>query len=226
MHIVASSILAYRTTPLTKIVTYSQLSHNAREIVAKFTLATSQEVQLGCDWYPSALKIASRIANKYGLRTEVVAGVIAALSPNNRWERNIVDAEAIIKCWAAGGTRTDILNVKVCTYGKMKAKAVDILTRDIPIVEILNGKKIIEFFNCITNPLLNDVCIDGHAYSVWFGQRLTMKEVPPIGKKLRLQIKTDYRDAAAFINEELGTCYTPATIQAITWVTHKRIHNV
>ena len=226
MHIVASSILAYRTKPLSKTVTYSQLSHNAREIVAKFTLATSQEVQLGCDWYPSALKIASRIANKYGLRTEVVAGVIAALSPNNRWERNIVDAEAIIKCWAAGGTRTDILNVKVCTYGKMKAKAVDILTRDIPIVEILNGKKIIEFFNCITNPALNDVCIDGHAYSVWFGQRLTMKEVPAIGKKLRHQIKTDYCDATAFINEELDTAYTPADIQAITWVTHKRIYNV
>ena len=233
MHIVASSILAYRTKPLSKTVTYSQLSHNAREIVAKFTLATSQEVQLGCDWYPSALKIASRIANKYGLRTEVVAGVIAALSPNNRWERNIVDAEAIIKCWAAGGTRTDILNVKVCTYGKMKAKAVAILTRFEPNIEdwqdittILKGKKIVEFFNCITNPMLNDVCIDGHAYSVWFGQRLTMKEVPPIGKKLRSQIKTDYRDATAFINEELGEFFTPADIQAITWVTHKRIHNV
>ena len=226
MHIVASSILAYRTTPLTKIVTYSQLSHNAREIVAKFTLATSQEVQLGCDWYPSALSIAARIGEKYGLSAQTAAGVIAALSPNIRWERNIIDAENIIKCWAAGGTRTDMLNVKVCTYGKMKAKAVDILTRDIPIVEILNGKKIIEFFNCITNPALNDVCIDGHAYSVWFGQRLTMKEVPAIGKKLRHQIKTDYCDATAFINEELDTAYTPADIQAITWVTHKRIYNV
>ena len=146
-------------------MTYSQLSHNAREIVAKFTLATSQEVQLGVDWYPSALDIANRIGVKYGVSAETAAGVIAALSPNNRWERNIVDAENIIKCWAAGGTHTDMLNVKVCTYGKMKAKAVDILTRDIPIVEILNGKKIIEFF-------------------------------------------------------------TPADIQAITCVTHKRIHNV
>ena len=219
-------IVSLVPTPLTNIVTYSQLSHNAREIVAKFTLATSQEVQLGCDWYPSALDIANRIGVKYDLSAETVAGVIASLSPNNKWERNIVDAENIIKCWAAGGTRTDMLNVKVCTYGKMKAKAVDILTRDIPIVEILNGKKIIEFFNCITNPLLNDVCIDGHAYSVWFGQRLTMKEVPAIGKKLRSQIKTDYRDATSFINEELDTTYTAADIQAITWVTHKRIHNV
>ena len=208
-------------------MSYSQLSHNAREIVAKFTLATSQEVQLGCDWYPSALAIANRISDKYGLRTELVVGVIAALSPNNRWERNIIDAESIIKCWAAGGTRTDMLNVKVCTYGKMKEKAVDILTpTDRPITEILNGKKLVEFFNCITNPALDDVCIDGHAYSVWFGQRLTMKDVPPIGKKLRATIKQDYRDACTFINEELSCFFTPADIQAITWVTHKRIHNV
>ena len=207
-------------------MTYSQLSHNAREIVAKFTLATSQEVQLGVDWYPSALDIANRIAVKYGVSAETAAGVIAALSPNNRWERNIVDAENIIKCWAAGGTRTDMLNVKVCTYGKMKAKAVDILTLDAPITTILKGKKIIEFFNCITNPLLNDVCIDGHAYSVWFGQRLTMKQVPNIGKNLRATIKTDYRDATAFINAELDEDFTPADIQAITWVTHKRIYGV
>ena len=211
-------------------MTYAQLSVNAREIVAKFQLATSQEVQLGCDWYRSALNIAGRIASKYHLRVEVVAGVIAALSPNNRWERNIIDAEAIIKCWSAGGTDEDILAVKVCTYSKMQEKALAILRFDIyhksSIAGILNGPKIVEFFNCITNPALNDVCIDGHAYSVWFGQRLTMKQVPNIGKKLRQQIKTDYVDATTFINEELNESFTPADIQAITWVAHKRIHNV
>ena len=211
-------------------MTYAQLSVNAREIVAKFTLATSQEVQLGCDWYRSALNIAGRIASKYHIRVEVAAGVIAALSPNNRWERNIIDAEAIIKCWASGGTDEDILAVKVCTYTKMQEKALAILRFDIyhksSITGILNGPKIIEFFNCITNPALNDVCIDGHAYSVWFGQRLTMKQVPNIGKKLRQRIKTDYVDACNFINEELNESFTPADIQAITWVAHKRIHNV
>ena len=211
-------------------MTYAQLSVNAREIVAKFTLATSQEVQLGCDWYRSALNIAGRIADRYDMRIETVAGVIAALSPNNRWERNIIDAEAIIKCWASGGTDEDILAVKVCTYTKMQEKALAILRFDIyhksSITGILNGPKIIEFFNCITNPALNDVCIDGHAYSVWFGQRLTMKQVPNIGKKLRQQIKTDYVDATTFINEELNESFTPADIQAITWVAHKRIHNV
>jgi len=206
-------------------MTYAQLSVNAREIVAKFQLATSQEVQLGCDWYRSALNIAGRIASKYHIRVEVAAGVIAALSPNNRWERNIIDAEAMIKCWSAGGTDEDILAVKVCTYTKMQEKALNILKGG-DIITVLNGPKIIEFFNCITNPLLNDVCIDGHAYSVWFGQRLTMKQVPNIGKKLRQQIKTDYVDATMFINEELNESYSPADIQAITWVTHKRIYGV
>ena len=207
-------------------MTYAQLSVNAREIVAKFQLATSQEVQLGVDWYRSAFKIATRIADRYGLRVETAAGVIAALSPSNRWERNIIDAEAIIKVWAAGGTDEDVLAVKCCTYPVMRQKALDIL-KGSDIVKTLNGPKIIEFFNCITNPMLNDLCIDGHAYSIWLGQRVVMKDVPNIkAKKLRSQIKTDYRDATAFINDELDTAYTPADIQAITWVTHKRIHNV
>ena len=48
------------------------------------------------------------------------------------------------------------------------------------------------------------------------------------GKSTCIRIKQDYRDATAFINEELGrgSYITAATIQAITWVTHKRIHNV
>ena len=212
-------------------MTYSQLSHNAREIVARFTLATTQEVQLGCDWYPSALKIAIRIATKYGLRVETVAGVIAALSPSNKWERNVYDAEALIKVWRAGATRDEVLDpdnpiIRVCTYLLQKTKAWDILTTSDPVVDILKGLKTIEFFNCITNPALDDVCIDGHAYSVWLGERGTVHKVPNLTGKIRHTIKQDYRDACSFINEELDEHYTTADLQAITWVTHKRIHNV
>ena len=212
-------------------MTYSQLSHNAREIVARFTLATTQEVQLGCDWYPSALKIAIRIATKYGLRVETVAGVISALSPSNKWERNVYDAEALIKVWRAGATRDEVLDpdnpiIRVCTYLLQKTKAWDILTTSDPVVDILKGVKTIEFFNCITNPALDDVCIDGHAYSVWLGERVTVHKVPNLTGKIRHTIKQDYRDACSFINEELDEHYTTADLQAITWVTHKRIHNV
>ena len=70
------------------------------------------------------------------------------------------------------------------------------------------------------------MCIDGHAYSIWFGERLTMKEVPNIGKKLRERIKEDYITVTDWINEELDTRYEPSQIQAITWVAHRRIYGI
>ena len=72
----------------------------------------------------------------------------------------------------------------------------------------------------------NDVCIDGHAYSIWFGERMTMKQVPNIGKRLRERIKSDYLDATDWINEEMQTNYLPSDIQAVVWVCHKRIYNI
>jgi hypothetical protein len=212
-------------------MSYSQLSENAKHIVAKFTLATSLEVAQGVAWYSVAYDTAMNMGEKYGLSAQTCAGVIAALSPNNRWERNIIDAENIIKAWRHGDD-DDVLAVKCCTYHKMKEKALKILNSAKPIDEILNGPKIVEFYHCITDRFesaashTNDVCIDGHAYSVWFGLRLTMKQVPNIGVKLRAKIKQDYRDATSFINEELGEKYKASDIQAITWVTHKRIYNV
>ena len=208
-------------------MTYSQLSHNAREIVARFTLATTQEVNLGCDWYPSAHKIARMISLKYSVPVATVVGVIAALSPRNEWSRNIIDAEAMCKLHQSHATRKDLQRLKVCTFKPNKMLAISILTLPaIPPEAILTGDKRLEFYNCIYRPHLNDVCIDGHAYSVWLGSRVPTTKTPPLGKKLRKQIKQDYRDATCFLNEELNTSYTAADLQAITWVTHKRIHNV
>lgn len=210
-----------------KQVSYSQLSKGARAIVAKFELATSLEVQQGEDWYKSAFSIADKISKSYDVDLAVVVGVIAALSPNNKWERNIKDAENIIKAFKSGDD-DDVMNVKCCTYTMNKLKALNLLKAIRPctaeIRTILKGPKTIEFFNCICQG--DDVCIDGHAYSIWFDERLTMKEVPNIGKKLRAAIKQDYKDATSFINEELGIEYLPSVVQAVTWVTHKRIYGV
>ena len=163
--------------------------------------------------------------------------MLAALSPNNKWERNCIDAEHLIQAYIHGD-EDDARNVSVCTYSAMKEKAIKILNirtdtseeilekegwEPYEIIKILNGRKIIEFYNCIMQR--KDVCIDGHAYSIWFGERMTMKQVPNIGMRLRERIKSDYLDATAWINEELQTNYLPSDIQAITWVCHKRIYN-
>jgi hypothetical protein len=207
-------------------MSYAQLSAEARNVVAMFTQATTLEVENGCNWYPEAHQIAYKLGKRFNVSTDQAAGVIAALSPLNEWSRNVLNAETMLKAWNHG-TAEDAVNVKCSTPPLNKEKAVRIIQdTGEPIVNILNGPKVTEFFNCITQPEINDVCIDGHAYCIFMGIRLALKDVPAIGKRLRQRIKQDYRDATAFINEELGENYLAAQIQAITWVTYKRIHNV
>ncbi|MGA1476619.1 MAG: DUF7178 family protein, partial [Prochlorothrix sp.] len=83
----------------------------------------------------------------------------------------------------------------------------------------LSGPKLQEFYSCIAG-INDEVCIDGHAYSIWAGDRITLADVPSIGKKLRKEIKADYREAA------LQAGISPSEMQAITWCAWRRIHGV
>ena len=195
--------------------------HNVDNIKAIDQLATLTEQQDGVTWYPRARAIAKGLADRYGIHPAEAAGVIAALSPRNKWERNVQDAEALIAAYVAGGEAQAMLT-KVCTFGANKAKAVRILTAgvltDADVLNILSGPKLREFYSCIQG--IADVCIDGHAFCIWAGDRMTLADVPAIGVKLRREIKADYTRAA----DELGM--TPAALQAVTWVTWRRIHGV
>ena len=197
------------------------LSTNAEAILSVYKLATVSELQHGIAWYPQARSIAQGIADRYGIHEAEAIGVMAALSPRNKWERNVIDAENLVAAFVAGGAEAAEA-VKVCTFGKNKAKAVRILQAgvltDADILEILSGPKLREFYSCIRG--LADVCIDGHAYSIWTGGRIPLAEVPPIGVKIRRRIKADYVAAA----DQAGV--TPSAMQAITWVAWRRIHGV
>jgi len=196
-----------------------------QNIIAVYALATSGERVEGMEWYNRANRVAATIAAEHGISLETAAGVIAALSPNNRWERNIVDAENLIRAYSIGGAE-EAENVKVCTYGKMRTKAIQILeaTSIVDHASILNGRKITAFYECIIGRT-DAVCIDGHAYSIWFGDRLTMKQVPNIGKKLYAEIVSDYVQAARILSEN-GTSVTAFEVQAITWCAWRRLHGV
>lgn len=191
----------------------------AQNISAVYRLANVADLAAGLSWYPEARKIAEALAAKYPVTVAQAAGVIAALSPRNKWARNVADAEALIKTYAIDPQAAEA--VKVCTFGTGKAKALRILAgvdSAAQVLAILSGPKLQEFFSCIMGA--DDVCIDGHAYSIWLGDRVTLANVPSIGLKLRREIKAAYREAAA----ELGV--TPAECQAVTWCTWRRLHGV
>jgi len=196
---------------------------NIDNIKAIYQLATLTEKQDGITWYPNAYQIALDLAERHGVTTAQAIGVIAALSPRNRWERNVQDADSLIAAFRAGGAEQAMLT-KVCTFNSNKAKAVKILSLAAgyqgmtEALEILSGPKLREFASCIAGR--PDVCIDGHAFCIWAANRTGLKDVPAIGVKLRREIKADYQAAA----DELGI--TPSACQAITWVTWRRIHGV
>ena len=196
---------------------------SVNSIIGVYKLASLCDKNQGKDWYRNAYEIASSLAVFYNTNPLQIAAVIASLSPRNRWERNIQDAESLCKIYFAGGSKADLLSHKVCTFGAGKKKAVAILTGNVTdrdeLLAILKGPKLCEFFNCIIGDL-DDVCIDGHAYSIWLGDRISLKNVPAISNKLRQTIKADYKTAA----QDLGL--HPYELQAITWVAYKRIHGI
>jgi hypothetical protein len=196
---------------------------NTRHVAAMLQLASQADLAAGIEWYARAERLGHRLAHQYGCTFEQAVGVIAALSPNNRWARNCTDAESMIQAWAVGA---DPLTVRVCTYGAMRAKAADILALPDPsqdaIAAILNGRKITAFFLSITGRA-DAVCVDGHAYAIWLGQRVPTTQTPSLGVKLYADIARAYclvaKRSAALCGEQL----TPAQVQAVTWVTYRRL---
>lgn len=196
---------------------------SVQSIIAVYNLASQSDINSGQDWYDRALTFADNLGELYNINYATIVGVIASLSPRNRWERNMQDAESLVKVYANGGSYDDLIQVKCCTFTPNKEKAIAILLGNVTdrdeLLAVLKGPKLQEFFNCIMGDY-GDVCIDGHAYSIWLGDRITLANVPSIGKKLRQSIKADYQAAATILGVQ------PHIVQAITWVCWKRIHGV
>lgn len=190
-------------------------------ILAVFFAASEAEKHEGCSWYGRANIVANRLATAYDVNGGLVtvAGVIAALSPNNRWERNVADAERLIKAYCLG---EEIDAIKVCTFNKNKDKALAILNGVTPL-DVLGGNKVRAFYECIAYPASDAVCVDGHAYSIWLGERVPTTKTPSISDKLYLRIADDYRLAAKQINEITKEFYSASQVQAITWVTWRNL---
>jgi len=95
-----------------------------------FNLASSDEFEDGLNWYKRANEECISMA-KYAPMLQV-AGVISALSPNNNWNRNLIDARNVLK---AVQEQKSADKVKVCTYDQNKLKAFEIARGNKEILE-------------------------------------------------------------------------------------------
>ena len=170
-------------------------------------------------WYDDAQEEARTIAERLDMPVYIVVGVMAALSPNNKWERNIVNAEELCKAFQDG---QGMDSVKVSTYHKMKEKAWDILTEfgDYDrVIEQLKGQKIVAFFRNIMGE--DDITIDGHARNIYYNEKVGLTDAKTsIGKKEYVKLQKEYLTVAKEY-DMLGR-----QMQAITWVAWKKKHNI
>ena len=172
-----------------------------RRILATYRGASLEELTTGAAWYGHAHRIASSIAQDTGYSTRQVAGVIAALSPQNGWEQNVPAARTACERGTAARLHT----------GCQVRKADAILAGAEPL-DVLKGNKERSFFGNIVDPTdPSHVTIDRHAHDVAVGRRFGVAD-RGLGSRYRYaNLALAYRRAAAILG------VSPSTVQAVVW---------
>ena len=112
--------------------TKSELRKISKNLDYFFNLATPEDIKQGKEWYKLANKFCIDTAKEYNTTPLIVASVVSALSPRNRWEQNLVDAKKVFQAIEDGKSPEDI---KVCTFHKNKFKAFELAKGNIFITE-------------------------------------------------------------------------------------------
>lgn len=170
--------------------------------------ATPAERKRWRGWYVRAHRWCKRVSRRTHTPLYVVVGVLAALSPGTRWERNKRETLAILYGKDSNFT-TYPRNVE-------KALAIKGAASELEVLRLLrphktSGMKVHAFYSNIMHPLtVGPVTIDRHAISIVLGRPLTKSD----GQLTPLQyerIAEVYRLAAEWLGMK------PQQVQAITW---------
>ena len=201
-------------------------------IIKVYNEANEEEKDYWGKWYISAnsnVQDLTQEINYYPFN--VVAAVVAVLSPGNKWKSNINVAKKILS-WKRDNPSSDEFP-KVSAYSKNIIKANNILdayenNNEISSEEIrqlVYGKKGIKvsiFYDSIINPEETEKNIkmvaDGHAINIWRGIKTKLKGVH-ISDSNRKKMLQDYDRAA----KELGI--SVRALQATTWFIWKNLKN-
>jgi len=171
--------------------------------------ATEEEIREGKAWYASAMEFAEYLSVTFNISRVVSAAVISALSPNNKWERNKIDAFNLIQAFVNGESME---SVKVCTYTNNKRRAWAILSGD---TEMLRKARKTHAF------ALNVGMMDESVVTIdkWMLRAfVTTSQKPKSVQESVTPLQYD-RLSAHFCKLAKDMGYKPYELQAIIWVT-------
>jgi hypothetical protein len=207
--------------------------------------ATLEERAAGRQWYDQANALADELVTNYGYRSVGggqdespadarvrAAAVIAVLSPRLSWDKNVEAARRAygeylnrLQGLDLHGPTADGFVAAMPVLNTNAAKAFKLLSGADPD-EIVGGPKVRAFWFGIVDP--SDprvVCVDRHAFDIAVGG---VMDDATRGKVLGRKGAYDrfaqaYRRAAARLSDGQGYEWNPAQVQAVTWVTWRRL---
>lgn len=174
-------------------------------ILSLLERADGLDRQAGLTWYQQAHDWCRTWASEMLMPLETVAGVLAVLSPRNKWERNLADTLTVLRAHKVG---IHPAYIKVATYGTNKAKAFQIAAGKL---DALSGVKVTSFWDNILRPESSKaVTVDVWAARIAAGD---LRDNPgTISPKRYNEIAEGYLEAAEF------TGLMPHQVQAVTWM--------
>jgi hypothetical protein len=220
-------------------------------IVKTFRSATIAELSNGRDWYRRARRLAEDLVVEYALaipgsprwHKEVTkaAAVIAVLSPRLSWTKNVELARQVY----TDAARIARLRNEPELYRQRRAnltesfpglkgngdKAYRILVDGEDPEDVVSGPKVTAFWRTIVDPTdPRAVVVDRHALDVAMGTVLDDRQRGIIlGRKGAYEeLSALYRRAAKLLSKDFHagelSGWTPAEVQAVTWVVWRRNH--
>jgi hypothetical protein len=182
----------------------NNLTPTADNIIDVWNRATAEQVSSGLTWYADAHDLALDLADGDAVKG---AGVLAALSPQEAWTRNIVLARQAFSTEGLQGG----------TLGRSIANAARILAGEHPLDVLGNGDarkalKTRAFYANIVDPADSfTVTIDRHAFDVALNLRAADNKRVGLTPTRYAAFSEAYRAAA----DTLGVL--PQQVQAVTW---------
>lgn len=181
-------------------------------ILRTYRRATPEHIHAGYAWYAEAQEFARTLATATDYPLRAIAGVIAALSPQQSWAINKSNARIAVDVHYMVGS---CASISLHTKPQM-AKVQRILDGETP-ESVLRGPKESAFSRNIQGDYSLGT-IDRHAFTVAVGKPLpdvnpiTGKALGGIGKGAYKRIHAAYVEAAAILGIPV------AILQAITWI--------
>ncbi len=187
---------------------------NIEKVLAHADEIDIREGKLAYQWHHNTLR---NISHHYGSGFVQTCAAFSALSPNNDQMGNYRSLISTLEGIKKG---IECKDITISTYNACRDRAYSYIIGDKDFLMETKGKKTIAFYHNIVKPECKQhITIDGHMFSIYNGQRMTMKEVAGL--------RFSYDEVSSAF-KKVASCHNliPNQLQAILWFTWKRIHNV